>query len=75
MNQERPLSGSVWLHEKSGNHYQVILTSNMLSESHDEYPPMVTYRRLSDLSIWSRPIARWHSSMTFVANQLNGDYA
>jgi len=62
------MSGSMWRH-KNGNHYQIILLTNMKSERPDEYPPTVVYRRMTDGAIWSRPISRWHGSFTRVQTE------
>ena len=55
--------GSLWIH-KTGNVYVVLLITNTKSTRHDEYPPMVSYRRINDMTEWSRPISKWYQSMT-----------
>ena len=57
-----PTIGSLWIHKKGGV-YVVLMLSNTDSTRVDEYPPTVTYRRLSDLTTWSRPLSKWYSSM------------
>jgi hypothetical protein len=67
MNNLVPLVNSVWRHKKTGDLYQVVLIANQESTKIDEYPVTVVYRRLSDDTIWSRPLWRWDGSFYFIA--------
>lgn len=60
-----PAVGSAWLH-KSGNFYTVVMIANGASERSDEYPVTVVYRDYQG-RIWSRPLSRWHESMTLTS--------
>lgn len=62
---EIPEENSQWRH-KGGGHYQVIIVTNKNSDRLEEYPITVVYRRLIDNTVWSRPLSRWHGSMTFI---------
>jgi hypothetical protein len=57
-----PGEGSIWKH-KNGGVYQVVMIANATTEKPDEYPITVVYKRISDRTIWSRPLSRWHGSM------------
>jgi hypothetical protein len=59
---EVPALDSLWEH-KSGRVYQVILLANMSSDEEVRYPKTVVYKDLNS-KIWSRPLSRWHESMT-----------
>lgn len=56
-----PETGSTWRH-KNGNEYTVLLVANLASER-NEYPVTVVYRGQNG-KVWSRPLSRWHGSMT-----------
>jgi len=58
-----PGKDTIWKH-KNGDKYHVLIVSNLDSERLDEYPPTVTYQRLRDGTIWSRPLSKWHDSFT-----------
>lgn len=58
-----PCPGSEWAH-KSGETYFVIMISNSNSKRQSDFPTTVVYRRLSDLTVWSRPLSKWHCSMS-----------
>jgi hypothetical protein len=59
-----PAIGSLWRHH-NGNEYTVVMITNLKSERLDEYPITVVYVG-GNGNIWSRPLHRWHSSMTLV---------
>ena len=61
----KPEQKTIWEH-KNGDQYQVIMFSNLDSERHDEYPPTITYQRLKDDTIWSRPLSKWYQSFKIV---------
>lgn len=62
-----PATFSQWRH-KSGQLYTVLCVANVEADAdrRDEYPPTVVYKRQSDATIWSRPLSRWHGSMTAI---------
>ncbi len=62
MNKQVPAPGSRWLH-KSGRRYTVAMVTNLATTKPDEYPPTVVYIDENDQQ-WSRPLERWHDSMT-----------
>lgn len=53
---------SVWRH-KSGKPYVVIGYSNEQSTDPDRYPVTIYYADIEG-RVWSRPLSRWHESMT-----------
>jgi hypothetical protein len=62
---ETPALWTIWLHDKSGNLYQVYDITNKGSQK-GEYPVRVSYRRLCDKTTWSRDLDQWHDSFTLV---------
>lgn len=58
-----PKVGSIWDH-KNGSTYTVLMIYNRKSDRQDEYPVTVIYERLSDGTVWSRPLSRWYGSFT-----------
>ena len=60
-----PKPKSLWRH-KNGNYYEVLLIANLYSERLEEYPITVVYIGVINGKIWSRPLDRWHGSMTEV---------
>jgi hypothetical protein len=62
-----PKPGSRWLH-KSGTQYTVALVTNLGTTKPDEYPPTVVYFSEHDCW-WSRPLLKWHGSMTLLPAQ------
>lgn len=56
-----PKVDSRWKHH-NGNEYRVVMLAN-LDSMRAEYPPTVVYVGANG-KVWSRPVARWHSSMT-----------
>ena len=62
-----PKPGSRWLH-KGGTHYTVALVTNLGATKHDEYPPTEVYFSDNDCW-WSRPLLKWHGSMTLLPAQ------
>lgn len=60
---EIPKENSLWRH-KNGCFYEVIAVSNLEATRQDEYPATVTYKRITDGSVWSRPLSRWNGSFT-----------
>jgi hypothetical protein len=62
--EDTPIPGSRWRH-KSGTVYTVYAVTNLAATRPDEYPPTVVYS--SDKGEWwSRPLAKWHSSMDLI---------
>lgn len=60
-----PEPGSTWRHT-SGCDYHVITVSNLGSVRLKEYPITIVYESLIDSKVWSRPLSKWHQSMTEV---------
>jgi len=58
-----PEIGSEWIH-KNGNHYVVLAIANESATREDDYPIMVIYFNMKTKEVWSRPLSRWHGSMT-----------
>ena len=58
-----PDEESFWLHT-SGAEYMVLMVANSASEQSDRYPVTVVYRRYSDGTVWSRPLADWYRSFS-----------
>lgn len=56
--------GSVWRHN-NGNSYRVLFISNITSTK-EEYPPTVNYINTYNQTVWSRPVSKWHKSMTLL---------
>lgn len=61
---DAPKATTRWQHH-NGNFYNVLLVSNGDSERLDEYPETVVYQG-DNGKVWSRPLSRWHGSMTEV---------
>lgn len=61
---DAPASTTRWQHS-NGNFYTVLVMSNGDSERPDEYPKTVVYQG-DNGKVWSRPLSRWHGSMTEV---------
>lgn len=61
---DAPASTTRWQHSK-GTIYTVLLVSNGAGERPDEYPETVVYQD-DNGKVWSRPLSRWHGSMTEV---------
>ncbi len=55
------IPNQVWKH-KSGSFYRVLLITNEQS-TREEYPITVVYKG-QDGVVWSRPLSKWHDSMT-----------
>ena len=54
-----PEINSLWTHRESSEVYQVYDLTN-LNSTREKHPIRVSYRRISDGSTWSRPLARWY---------------
>lgn len=61
---EVPEIGSKWDHDSSGAVYCVIAIANRESTRPDDYPITVVYQNTHTDSVWSRPLADWHRSMS-----------
>jgi len=61
---DKPAIGSVWKH-RNGNIYTVLGFTNTETERHEKYPVTIYYMGPNG-KVWSRPLCRWYSSMTFV---------
>lgn len=61
---DAPASTTRWQHTK-GTCYTVLVVSNGDSDRPDEYPETVVYQD-DNGKVWSRPLSRWHGSMTEV---------
>ena len=63
-----PAKGSIWKHINSGKRYYVEAISNLDAEGEKakDYPPYITYRRETDGTTWTRPLAKWFASYRYV---------
>lgn len=55
---------SLWRH-RNGAMYKVLFLTNELNT--EQYPLTVVYEGRGNGKRWSRPLADWHRSMTFVS--------
>lgn len=69
----RVAAGQVWQH-RNGILYQVLLLTNESTTQPDLYPVTVVYRNFTNFKNWSRPLADWHRSMTWVAEAPEGEW-
>lgn len=46
-------------HKRTGDIYELLLIANEHAERAAQYPPTAVYRRVSDLTVWSRPVQDW----------------
>lgn len=60
-----PGDSTEWQHN-NGSLYTVLVVANTHATRVDEYPVTVVYRG-ADGKVWSRPLSRWHASMSPVA--------
>lgn len=60
-----PALGSIWEHHESRMLYQVYDITNQASVK-AKYPIMVSYRRLSDQTTWSRPLTLWYQDYSSI---------
>lgn len=65
-----PAPGTGWQHA-NGNRYTVLAIANGESTRPDEYPVTVVYRGENG-QVWSRPLSRWHASMTPLEQETGG---
>ena len=63
-----PKVNSIWEH-KSGTLYEVILIPNINSVDEERYPVTVVYQNVDTGDVWSRPLAKWYTSMTELNNE------
>lgn len=61
-----PKVTSKWQHN-NGNTYTVLLVTNLDMQT-DEYPITVVYCD-EKFNFWSRPLSRWHGSMTLIPEE------
>ena len=61
--ERRPSEGEIWMHY-NGRKYRVLFIAN--DNGNEKYPPHVVYENTESGSKWSRLLADWHRSMTFV---------
>jgi hypothetical protein len=54
---------SIWRHH-NGNHYEVVMFTNVESDRQDKYPTTIVYRNVRNLNDYSRPLIDWDRSMT-----------
>lgn len=62
INRDVPELGSRWKHT-NGNHYVVYDVTNADSDRQWKFPTTISYRGANGKK-WSRPLRRWHASMT-----------
>ena len=60
---DKPDIWTVWRHRR-GQLYRVVGFSNMAGNDSDNYPFTVIYEGVSSGDKWSRPLNKWHESMT-----------
>lgn len=60
-----PELNTTWMHRTHKTYYEVYDITNVHSTK-DKYPVMVSYRRLSDQTTWSRPLSLWYQDYTQV---------
>lgn len=60
-----PSLNSLWKHSR-GATYQVLLIANEATDKPSEYPVTVVYQDIENRKIWSRPLSRWHESMSAI---------
>lgn len=71
MDYELPEVGSFYQH-KNGGIYQVTAITNLNAAfSKDEFPITIIYYRLSDQTLWTRPLARWEGKFKKVTLTYN----
>lgn len=46
-------------HRRTGDIYELLLIANEHAERTAQYPPTAVYRRVSDRTVWSRPVQDW----------------
>lgn len=63
-----PRIGSVWQHH-NGNHYSVILFTNVETDKQDTYPTTIVYRNISNLKYYSRKLMDWNRSMLLISEE------
>ena len=51
-----------WVHRGTGKKYRLLHIANEQAEAarKDEFPPLAVYMRMSDSSVWARPLADFH---------------
>lgn len=62
-----PSIHSIWQHH-NGNHYEVILFTNLETDRQDDYPTTIVYRNTRNHKIYSRRLIDWDRSMTKVVD-------
>lgn len=62
-----PRVGSVWSHY-NGNHYRVLMFTNVETNRQDEYPTTIVYQNTKNLKAYSRKLIDWHRSMVLVGD-------
>lgn len=62
MNNELPETWSLWRH-KSGRIYRVMSLANMTATK-PGYPKTVVYECVTSGEIYTKPLDKWHESMT-----------
>lgn len=66
-----PKIGSVWQHH-NGNHYAVLMFTNIETERQQDYPTTIVYRNTSNLKCYSRKLMDWDRSMLLIKENENG---
>ena len=46
-------------HRRTGDTYELLLIANEHADRTAQYPPTAVYRRVSDRTVWSRPVQDW----------------
>ena len=66
MSAERmPVPGDVWEHY-NGCQYVVLFIANASTTRPEQYPVTVVYMGYENGLVWSRPLSKWHRSMTYI---------
>lgn len=59
-----PEKNTLWDHP-NGHVYKVVGYTNLKTTKPDQYPITIVYESLDDCeNWWSRPLSKWHDSMT-----------
>jgi hypothetical protein len=66
----RAIVGKKYRHLRSGRIYEVLLIANEHATYTDDWPIIVSYRRLDDQTIWARRYDSWNASFEEVEDAI-----
>lgn len=66
--------GKKYRHITSGRIYEVLLIANEHATYADEYPIIVSYKRLDDGTIWARRYDSWNTSFVEVEDAIGDSH-